>query len=107
VRRTVLVALAVESELAVGDLERLVKDWLDLKDLDTAFGDAITLVGHAIEVETPPAYGVLTKPHSQSKGPCSPREHIDDLDNPGFCLWCKKAIVRRGGAWVLLTKFEP
>lgn len=21
--------------------------------------------------------------------PCSSREHIEDLDNPGFCLWCR------------------
>lgn len=24
--------------------------------------------------------------------PCTSREHIEDLDNPGFCLWCRSAM---------------
>lgn len=38
--------------------------------------------------------------------PCSSREHIEDLDNPGFCLWCRSPMRRRDG-WTHVASRAP
>lgn len=98
-RRVITITLQVETTADADQIERAIECWLDPEDLDGTGifedGDSLELLDTQIQVGAPPA------PPSQSTQACGSREHIEDMDHAGHCLWCKRAIVRAHGAWVL------